>query len=100
MWIQRVFGEKWTNLRISERNKAEIVFYIKSFIYPYGWSSYSGGPVNMQTRSSVSQRGLLSISMLLFSVGGLSIAMLAGAKLVFDIFDVGLLESLMDYSSR
>ena len=50
--------------------------------------------MNMQTRSGVSQRGLLSISMLLFSVGGLSIAMLAGAKLVFDIFDVGLLESL------
>lgn len=43
---------------------------------------------------SVSQRGLLSISMLLFSVGGLTIAMLAGAKLVFDIFDVGLMESL------
>jgi hypothetical protein len=32
--------------------------------------------------------------MLLFSVGGLSIAMLAGAKMVFDIFDVGLLNSL------
>lgn len=46
------------------------------------------------SQSSVSQRGLLSISMLLFSVGGLSIAMLAGAKLVFDIFDVGLMESL------
>lgn len=42
----------------------------------------------------VSQRGLLSISMLLFSVGGLTIAMLSGAKLVFDIFDVGLMESL------
>lgn len=43
---------------------------------------------------SISQRGLLSIAMLLFSVGGLSIAMLAGAKMVFDIFDVGLLNSL------
>jgi hypothetical protein len=32
--------------------------------------------------------------MLLFSVGGLSIAMLAGTKMVFDIFDVGLLNSL------
>jgi hypothetical protein len=50
--------------------------------------------MNMQTHGSVSQRGLLSISMLLFSVGGLSIAMLAGAKLVFDIFDVGLAASL------
>jgi hypothetical protein len=49
----------------------------------------------MNTQSqSISQRGLLSISMLLFSVGGLSIALLAGAKLVFDIFDVGLVESL------
>ena len=44
--------------------------------------------------NSISQRGLLSISMLLFSVGGLSIAILAGAKLIFDILDVGLLESL------
>ncbi len=43
---------------------------------------------------NVSQRGLLSIAMLLFSIGGLSIALLAGAKLVFDIFDVGLMNSL------
>jgi hypothetical protein len=50
--------------------------------------------MSMQSRGSVSQRGLLSISMLLFSVGGLSIAMLAGAKLVFDIFEVGLEASL------
>jgi hypothetical protein len=48
----------------------------------------------MQSHGSVSQRGLLSIAMLMFSVGGLGIAMLAGAKLVFNIFDVGLLESL------
>jgi len=32
--------------------------------------------------------------MLLFSVGGLTIALLAGAKLVFDIFSVGLVNSL------
>ena len=50
----------------------------------------------MQSHGSISQRGLLSISMLLFSVGGLSIAMLAGAKLVFDIFDVGLLNYPLD----
>lgn len=43
---------------------------------------------------NVSQRGLLSIAMLLFSVGGLSIALLAGARLVFDIFDAGLMNSL------
>jgi hypothetical protein len=46
------------------------------------------------SHSGVSQRGLLSISMLLFSVGSLGIALLAGAKLVYDIFDVGLLNSL------
>jgi hypothetical protein len=48
----------------------------------------------MQSQSSVSQRGLLSVLMMLFSVGGLGIAMLAGAKLVYDILEVGLLESL------
>lgn len=48
----------------------------------------------MLQSQSISQRGLLSISMLLFSIGGLTIAMLAGLKLVFDIFDVGLMESL------
>jgi hypothetical protein len=31
--------------------------------------------------------------MLLFSLGGLTIAMLAGAKLVFDILRVGITES-------
>ena len=49
--------------------------------------------MNIQSQS-ISQRGLLSISMLLFSLGGLTIALLAGSKLVFDILDVGLLESL------
>jgi len=48
----------------------------------------------LQSHGSISQRGLLSISMLLFSVGGLTISMLAGAKLVFDIFSVGLVNSL------
>lgn len=48
----------------------------------------------LQSHGSISQRGLLSIMMLLFSVGGLTIALLAGAKMVFDIFDVGLLNSL------
>lgn len=46
------------------------------------------------SHSNVSQRGLLSISMLLFSVGSLTIALLAGAKLVYDIFEVGLINSL------
>ena len=48
----------------------------------------------LQQHGSVSQRGLLSLAMLLFSVGGLSIAMLAGTKLVFDIFNVGLQNAL------
>jgi hypothetical protein len=48
----------------------------------------------MQSHGSVSQRGLLSLAMMMFSVGALGIAMLAGAKLVFNIFDVGLENSL------
>ena len=48
----------------------------------------------LQSHGNISQRGLLSIMMLLFSIGGLTIAMLAGAKLVFDIFDVGLINAL------
>jgi hypothetical protein len=48
----------------------------------------------LQSHGSISQRGLLSISMLLFSVGGLTIAALAGAKLVFDVLSVGLMNSL------
>ena len=50
--------------------------------------------MNMQSHSSISQRGLLSILMMLFSVGGLGIAMLSGAKMIYDILDVGLVESL------
>jgi hypothetical protein len=46
------------------------------------------------SQSNASQRGLLSIAMLLFSVGSLTIALLAGAKLVYDIFEVGLINSL------
>ena len=46
------------------------------------------------SHGNISQRGLLSIAMLLFSVGGLMIAFLAGAKLVFDILRFGLLGSL------
>ena len=43
---------------------------------------------------SVSERGLFSLVMLIFSVGCLSIAMLSGAKLVYDILDFGLVNSL------
>jgi hypothetical protein len=76
----------------------ESFFYIEKFIDPYVvfWPVCSGGSVNMnmQSHGNVSQRGLLSIAMMMFSVGALGIAMLAGAKLVFNIFDVGLENSL------
>lgn len=48
----------------------------------------------LQSHGTISQRGLLSIAMLLFSVGGLAIAMLAGLKMIYDVFTVGLLNSL------
>lgn len=48
----------------------------------------------LQSHGNISQRGLLSIAMLLFSVGGLTIAMLAGLRMVYDVFTVGLLNSL------
>ena len=48
----------------------------------------------LQSHSNISQRGLLSIAMLMFSVGGLMIAFLAGAKLVFDILRFGIWETL------
>jgi hypothetical protein len=48
----------------------------------------------MQSHGSVSQRGLLSIAMLMFSVGSLGFAMLAGAWLVYNVFDAGLSASL------
>ena len=48
----------------------------------------------LQSSGAISQRGLFSLVMLLFSVSGLSIAMLSGAKLVFDILSVGLENSL------
>lgn len=42
----------------------------------------------------VSQRGMLSILMLLASIGALGFALLGGAKLILDIFNVGLETSL------
>ena len=41
----------------------------------------------------VSQRGLLSIAMLLVSIGALGIALLGGTRLILDIFDAGLKNS-------
>ncbi len=51
---------------------------------------------NTRPRSSpsLSQRGMFSILMLLASILALGFALLGGAKLIFDIFDAGLLKSL------
>lgn len=38
----------------------------------------------------ISQRGLLSIALLIVSIGALGVALLGGLRLVMDIFDVGL----------
>lgn len=48
----------------------------------------------LHSHGGVSQRALLSLAMMLFSMGGLTIAMLAGVKLVYDILQVGLQQSL------
>ena len=42
----------------------------------------------------VSQRGLLSLAMLLVSVSALAMAFLGGAKLVLDVFGEGLMNAL------
>ena len=54
------------------------------------------GPTPIQSRygNRLSQRGMLSLLMLLASVGALSFALLGGARLVLDIFGAGLVNSL------
>jgi hypothetical protein len=54
------------------------------------------GPSPMLSRNGnkLSQRGMFSLLMFFGSIGALSIAMLAGARLVLDIFTVGLVNSL------
>ncbi len=51
-------------------------------------------------RNKLSQRGMFSILMLLASILALGFALLGGAKLIFDIFDVGLLNSLQGLGSK
>ena len=48
----------------------------------------------------LSQRGMLSILMLLASIFGLGFALLGGAKLVLDIFSVGLLNSFSGLGTK
>jgi hypothetical protein len=51
-------------------------------------------PTQPQSGKKISQRGLLSISMLLVSVGALTISVLGFSRLVLDIFGMGLSASL------
>ena len=54
------------------------------------------GPSSMLPRNGnrLSQRGMLSLLMMLGSVGALGFALVGGSKLVLDIFGVGLIDSL------
>jgi hypothetical protein len=54
------------------------------------------GPSSMLPRNGnrLSQRGMLSLLMMLGSVGALTFALLGGSKLVLDIFGAGLINSL------
>ncbi len=52
------------------------------------------GPSMTLPRNKLSQRGMFSILMLLASMIALGFALLGGAKLIFDIFGVGLQDSL------
>ena len=54
------------------------------------------GPSPMQSRNGnkVSQRGLLSLAMMLSSISALTFALLGGARLILDIFSAGLANSL------
>lgn len=54
------------------------------------------GSSTMPSRNGrkVSQRGLLSLAMMLSSIGALTFALLGGARLILDIFSIGLANSL------
>lgn len=54
------------------------------------------GPSPTQSRygNKLSQRGMLSLLMFLGSIGALSIALIGGSRLVYDIFNLGLENSL------
>lgn len=52
------------------------------------------GPAPTLSRNKPSQRGMLSILMLMASIGALSIALLAGARLIIDVLGTGLEYSL------
>ena len=60
------------------------------------------GPSSMLSRNGnrLSQRGMLSILMLLASIGALGFALVGGSKLVLDIFGAGLMNSLDGLSTK
>lgn len=60
------------------------------------------GPSSTQSRygNRLSQRGMLSLLMFLASVGGLSFALIGGARLVIDIFGAGLINSLSSLPTK
>lgn len=60
------------------------------------------GPSSMLPRNGnrLSQRGMLSLLMMLGSVGALTFALLGGSKLILDIFGVGLMNSLNGMSTK
>ncbi|HEX6270635.1 MAG TPA: hypothetical protein VFZ43_10390 [Anaerolineales bacterium] len=57
-------------------------------------------PQQSRIGRKISQRGLLSLAMLLSSIGALTLALLGGARLILDIFSVGLVSSLDGLSTK
>lgn len=57
-------------------------------------------PLPTRNRRKISQRGLLSLAMLFSSIGALTLALLGGARLIVDIFSVGLMNSLDGLSTK
>jgi len=51
-------------------------------------------PMPSHNGNKVSQRGLLSLAMMLSSISALTFALLGGARLILDIFSIGLANSL------
>ena len=60
--------------------RAESFFRLRIYSEMWRFDPFSGGRMSMQSHGSVSQRGLLSISMLMFSVGGLGIAIVSTSQ--------------------
>lgn len=59
-----------------------------------------GPSILSRNGNRLSQRGMLSLLMLLASIGALSFALIGGAKLVLDIFSVGLINYLAGISTK